>query len=414
MHAASSLPCGSGVNRNVSSLGVLFFFLSLVCSLFAIRGVAASEATSDVVPLTLVGDHVFINVEIGASGPLAFIFDTGAETTVVNSSISARLGLTSDRRESVSGAGQSFEVAAIRDVPLKVGETALGEFTVQSADLSHLERSFGARIDGIIGFHLLRKRVIEINYDESAIKIYPPGFEYGGPGKQIRLKRRKLVSMVLTMHLDDGDPVEDRMVLDTGAGIAMGLSTPFVNKQDLVSRLAADYSTESLGYSEKASTIWRTRLPLLEFEGFKFKNVPVSLYQVQDGFFSERKHAGVLGNSVLKRFNIVFDYARRRSWWMLNDRFDGVPFTINCSGLSLATDHSLERVLVDRVKAGSPADAAGLVVGDEVLAVDDIMTGAVPLHVLESRFDRDGERIQIRFLRDGEQRDVVLQLVAPY
>ncbi|MEL6869631.1 MAG: aspartyl protease family protein [Pseudomonadota bacterium] len=390
----------------------------LRCALwsFVVASAPARSAAPEagVAPFSMAGEFVFIDVIVGDSQPLSFIFDTGAGTTALNASTSARLGLVSQRKERASGAAESFEVESIRDVALQVAGVALGEFTVQSTDLSHLERSIGRRIDGIIGFHLLKRNVVAINYDTSQLSIFPSKKDYPRSGKRVRLKTRNHATTRMTLVLADSDKIDAKFILDNGAGIAVGLSTPFVNKHDLIERMGAEHTIRSRGFSNARPTVRRARIPELEVAGFIFKNVPASLYDVKRGFFSEKRQAGVIGNAILKRFNIIFDYPNRQSWWTPNERFADAPFAVNGSGLSLTLDNDMARVLVEDVQPDSPAALAGLRIDDELVAIDELIVGDTPLHLLESRLDADAQSVSIRFLRKGIERTVTFELQAPY
>ncbi|MEM6707405.1 MAG: aspartyl protease family protein [Pseudomonadota bacterium] len=366
-------------------------------------------------PFELVGDFIFIRVSIAESKPLDFIFDTGAGTTVINSGTIQRLGLTPGRSVSASGAAGTIEVETLRDITIDTGDVALENLKVQASDLSHLERAIGRRIDGIIGYHLLRKRIVEINYDAAELRVHDrKRFRYRVSGQRIPLKARRHAYLKAALDFGDGGVIPARFIIDTGAGIALGLATPFVEKHDAIDRLGATYSRSSSGLSKERPTVFRARVPKVRIDRFTFDAAPASLYQVSQGFFSERRQAGVIGNVILKRFNIVFDYGGNQSWWEPNRTFSDTPFLIDCSGLSLALDADMQRVLIDAVRSDSPAFNAGLRAGDEIRSVDSEPVSKSPLHVVEERLSQDGTTVELQISRDGVPRNASLELVRPY
>lgn len=388
--------------------------ITLCLSIHFASSASAAEPGVLSTPLSLEGDFIFIEVTVGNSQPLEFIFDTGAGTTVINQSASEALGLTRSRRVQTSGAAGSFDVDVIRDVQLSVAGLDLGKFKVQSSDLSHLERAIGRKIDGIIGFHLLKRQVVALDYDAMVLRIYPSSYRYVERGARIPLQRKKLARARTTITLPDGEGITAKFVLDTGAGIAAGFSAPYIRKHQLIDRLQAAHRSRPRGYSGARPTVRHARLPKLLLSDFVFTDVPVSLYDVRAGFFAERGQAGVIGNALLKRFNIVFDYPRRQSWWERNERFRDSPFTVNCSGMSLALDTDLDRVLIDEVQDNSPAAVAGLQSGDELIALQGLKARDTALHELESWLKRDGEVARLRYRRAGVEHAVSIQLAAPY
>ncbi|HEY7007113.1 MAG TPA: PDZ domain-containing protein, partial [Sphingomicrobium sp.] len=80
-----------------------------------------------------------------------------------------------------------------------------------------------------------------------------------------------------------------------------------------------------------------------------------------------RAVAGVYGEPLLSRFRSTYDYSRYRVW--LDPLPDAPPLPFDLSGLSLAKaeDGVLE---VSAVMPGSPAEQAGIRVGDLVAAID--------------------------------------------
>ena len=73
--------------------------------------------------------------------------------------------------------------------------------------------------------------------------------------------------------------------------------------------------------------------------------------------------------------------------------------------LARAIDNGQELgLLIALVEAGGPADAAGLMLGDVILAVDDTAVGQVEQLQEQLAGDRVGKNIPIRITRGGEPR----------
>ena len=87
------------------------------------------------------------------------------------------------------------------------------------------------------------------------------------------------------------------------------------------------------------------------------------------GVLANEQVAGILGNGVLKRFHVIFDWPNRRM--LLAPGPDvNLPFPANCSGLSLEVAPPVyHRLIVKAVLAGSPAAQAGILAGDVIEAV---------------------------------------------
>src|SRR5207247_3603139 len=88
------------------------------------------------------------------------------------------------------------------------------------------------------------------------------------------------------------------------------------------------------------------------------------------GFLARTDLDGVIGNAVFEGSRLIVEYARRR---VIVEPRAGVEARCDydMSGLRLmAQGPDLRRIMVDYVVPQSPAAAAGIRVGDELLAVD--------------------------------------------
>ena len=78
----------------------------------------------------------------------------------------------------------------------------------------------------------------------------------------------------------------------------------------------------------------------------------------------------LIGNEILRRFNVTFDYKRSRLYLEANSHLRD-PFVVDASGLSIRWAPDLDRFLVHDVAADSPASEAGFRTGDAIVAIDD-------------------------------------------
>lgn len=55
--------------------------------------------------------------------------------------------------------------------------------------------------------------------------------------------------------------------------------------------------------------------------GYGFSDCPVRLTQAEAGTLSLHDLDGIVGNPILKMFNITFDYRRKKMYWEPNQSF---------------------------------------------------------------------------------------------
>ena len=118
--------------------------------------------------------------------------------------------------------------------------------------------------------------------------------------------------------------------------------------------------------------------------------------------------AGLLGYSYFKDSRIAIDYPNRILWLDPDPHYRGTqrnlrPFEYSHPGLQLECDGGSIRVL--GVAVGSPADRAGIAVGDTVTAVGTDPVVAAELSEVSRRLEgRPGTYVRIILKRDGVQR----------
>ena len=199
---------------------------------------------------------------------------------------------------------------------LTLGEMALGDFELSVLPLTHLTMPSGEPIDGIIGYDILKSFVVEVDYDADMLRVFDRDTYIPADGAVphdvvflLGNVAQPCVSGEIT--IPGGDVVSGMFVLDAGAGADVVLNSPFVRDHDLVSRLgAADSPTDSAsGVTPDETPVVKSTLPGFTFCGFSLGAVPVTLNLGTSGFLASEGYAGVIGNRVLSRYNITYDYA---------------------------------------------------------------------------------------------------------
>ncbi len=358
-----------------------------------------TEALSKI-PFRLEGNHTFITLKIHESETLHFVFDTGAGGTVINSKTAQKLNLLENKETTAEGASGEVKLKIIENVTLNIGDIELKKVDLQSASLTHLEKVFGVNIDGILGYDLLKKYVVKINYDSQQIEIYPTkGFQYKGNGQEVKIDLGSVPTAMTKINIGDRKNIDAEFILDTGAGLAIGFCTPFAKKHQVKKSMSKTYTSQSRGYSSNIAQVDVGRLAQLTIQTFDFTQVPSSIYDTASGVFALEGIAGVIGNQILKRFNITFDYKRKTSYWEPNHIFENTPFIVSCSGLSLSLDDTKTKVIIENIVPKSPSTTSNLQIGDEVLAIDGIPVSDLTLTKLRKLLRQNDKEIEIKCQR---------------
>src|SRR5215216_5922548 len=91
------------------------------------------------IPIELAGNEIFLQLRVNGSEPLWFGLDTGAGSTVVNTTTAEALGLKMEGGHSSRGAGGHVPSSTVRGVRLDIGGARLEDLAVQTIALTSIE-----------------------------------------------------------------------------------------------------------------------------------------------------------------------------------------------------------------------------------------------------------------------------------
>jgi predicted aspartyl protease len=105
-------------------------------------------------------------------GPLRFVVDTGASTTVLSTQVVQELGLATQPAAALTGGGGAVPVSLGHLDVLRIGLVSVPRVTVAIADfLTPLGERVGVRLDGIIGHNILKEFRPTIDYPRSVLQL---------------------------------------------------------------------------------------------------------------------------------------------------------------------------------------------------------------------------------------------------
>ena len=364
-----------------------------------------------VIPFKLHGAMIVVEAVVDGSDPLAFLFDTAAGGTILNERTAEGLGVIGEEAVLREGATGSAEVVRSKRHTVELGRLKLRNMTLGIVALDHIERRLGLRIDGVIGWPIVSRYAVIVDYDAMQIELHEPrGFEHDmeAPGYDIEAKGTVFFVNV-SVTLESGATFAGKVLVDTGSGGNISFNSPFVRESNVLDQIDGSYEREMQGFSAESSRSHVTMLSGLSIGLHKFVGVPASLSLAEAGATSWSGVMGILGNGVLKRFNMVIDLKRQRLFLEAN-RLYHEAFEVDGSGLELVLDDALQRVTVERVIDGSPAHEAGMKEGDEIVLIDGEDASDLQLPGIRSLLSQDGSEVEFLVGREGEQERIHLML----
>jgi hypothetical protein len=355
------------------------------------------------IPFQLHGSVIVTEFSVDESTPLNFIFDTGAGGTIINESTAASLGIVGDEAVSRQGGTGMAPVELSTDHIVYVEDISFQDVTLGIAELDHIEKRLGMQIDGVIGWLILSQYAVRIDYDAMLIEIYDNNkfeYDFGYSGYTLEVQGTTIFTNV-TVAFKSGNTFTGKVVVDSGAGNTFYFNTPFTEENNLLAEMDTYYERETQSLSTESSHIYTTMLADLSISDYEFSSVPANIAIAEAGALSWAGPMGILGNGVLKRFNVFIDL-QQQMMSLEPNRLYHDQFEVNCSGLELVTDDVFRKVIIDHVYAGSPAEEAGLEVGDEIVQINGANVSDFQLPQVRSMLSQDGEEVEILIDREGE------------
>ena len=140
-----------------------------------------------------------------------------------------------------------------------------------------------------------------------------------------------------------------------------------------------------------------TVLKELRLGPYKFRNVPVNVFDDEYNVTSYPHLGGLIGNDLLRRFNVIINYEKREIHLLPNSHFYDA-FDYSYSGLELYLING--RILIGDVATGSPAEKAGLREGDVVVAINKNFIQNISLY--KAALQNANEGVTIIIMREGQ------------
>jgi citrate lyase gamma subunit len=388
----------------VSAGAILILSLSLTAGAkLQLNESTRSEGLLAEIPLQLYGNMIVTQLSVDESTPLNFIFDTGAGGTMINADTADSLGIVGDEIVSREGATGTTTIVRSTDHIVGTGDLSFRDVTLGIADIDHIERQLGMPIEGIVGWDILSRYAVKVNYDTMLIEIYDNRrFEYDLGASSYRLDVRGTVIFTnVAVAFNSGNTFVGKVMVDTGSGNTLSFNAPFAEENELLTEMDTYYEREIQSISTVSAHIYTTMLTELNIGEYELSALPADIATAEAGALSWSGQMGILGNGALKRFNVFIDLQQKTMSLELNRLYHD-QFEVNCSGLELVTDDALQRVVIDHVYAGSPAEEAGLEEGDEVVQIDGANVSDIQLPQIRSVLSQDGQQIEILINRNGE------------
>lgn len=326
---------------------------------------------------------------------LNFVLDTGSGGISLDSMVVSYLNLPAEKSErTIRGIAGIRNVSFVYNQTLHLPGLSTDSLDFHINDYSILSSAYGLNIDGIIGYSFLSRYIVTIDYDSLKINVYTPGnFKYPKGGFIIR-PHLATIPVVNAMVKDDRE-VASRFYFDTGAGLCLMLSEEFVEDSSLLVKKKKWYNSQVQGLGGKAPMLQGV-IRSMKLGPYKFKNIPAYIFEDEYNITAYPYLGGLIGNDLLRRFNIIINYPQRDMYLMPNTHFKD-RFDYSYTGLNM---YYFDGVIeVGDVMQNSPAEKAGFLPGDVIISIDNLISGTIQEY--KNKMQYPGQKVRVVISRNG-------------
>lgn len=294
-----------------------------------------------------------------------FILDTGSGGISLDSSTCAEFNIITKASDTtITGIGGIKKVHFIFDKSLKLPGLTLQHLNFHVNNYEVLTSVYGEKIDGILGYSFLNRYVVKINFDSNHIEVFSPGkMKYDNGGTLLHPVFTSIP--IQFMRIRDRIKMDYNFYFDTGAGLCFLMTERFAADSAILLKKRKPLITQAegmVGRLQMRLTVMRE----VKIGPYRFRNVPTYLYKDDFNVISYPFAGGLVGNDLLRRFNMVLNYGQREIHLLPNTHFTDL-FDYAYTGLGIYYIDG--KIIVIDVIDDSPAQKAGFIAEDEVISV---------------------------------------------
>jgi predicted aspartyl protease len=265
------------------------------------------------VPFDLYHNSIVVQAKVDGKGPFNMLLDTGVDPSVIDLGTAREIGLKiASTGQQGSGSGTEKNLAYETKLPvLELGNLKAKDVAALALDLSKTSKALGKPLHGVLGYSLLKDRVVQIDYPKHVARFYSksPSPRAARPANGPRLTT--LTFRYQDDILVDGVSVNGKKVvanLDTGSDGSFQLTPDAVTQLGLEAQVAKARASKSVGFNgateNREGTVGNVTLGGISIDGPK-----VVFYGKGTG--RDNQAWGLrIGNAFLKDFVVTVDYQR--------------------------------------------------------------------------------------------------------
>ncbi|MDW3208435.1 MAG: PDZ domain-containing protein [Reichenbachiella sp.] len=379
----------------------IIFSLSITQSLHGQFGFTLPKGAESVeIPFQNFNNLIVLEVTLKNKVAVNFILDTSIEHTILTEkAVGDFLEFRYARKMKLGqNADEIYYGHVAIDAKMSLSDSVstgdVSSMLVLETDYLNLAGLAGTKVHGLIGYDVFKSFVVEVDHSKSILTLHKPE-SFDKPKGYTELpmnivERKPYIETEVV--LESWETRKMNFMLKSGASHAVFFEDDsvdyFLPYRNLEVPIGQSFGGEILGHVG--------RLRSLDIDDFSLEN-PLATFakpeHINQNEESKKYGDGSIGQGVLQRFNVIYDFHHSKIYLKKNNSFSDL-FEYDMSGISISVKNEKDySFAIKSLRKGSPAEESGIQAGDIILSIND-----VPLTI-----DNYGEFLNLFLTKEGKK-----------
>ncbi len=258
---------------------------------------------------------------VNNSKKLSLLFDTGAGSNVLDATKMLPNDVQlSSKIDTIINRGIDGITKVVRSVG---NEIQISNFKWEDETCIVIDYR-NAKFDGVLSWKVFENAIVEINNSDQILVVHKDLPDNILEYSRIEMMNSHGVHYIPVTFRLGKEKIVDWFEFDTGFSKTLNVNYEFSIKHDLYNKLKLLHKDQTSGSASKDISVDKVLLPELHIGEFEMYQIPISLVdKIEQGI----DHNGLIGNAIMKRFDLIIDY-RNNFLYIKPNRLINSPYKI--------------------------------------------------------------------------------------
>lgn len=349
--------------------------------------------------------HIVLPGKVNERFTANIVLDSGADGLYLDSAYFAETGINIQRSQlaTLPGAGSTPQRIVVVLDTVKTTFNGI-QYIPRFTPLIALRPILGESVDGIIGMSFLRDFIVELDYQKRMLKLTKAEEFIGSSGyEELPMETRgNRIYLDLSIGITDDHIIQEKFQIDLGNGGTVDITSPTATKYGLASKAGKKlkYRNVSGGVGGEIQG-HQFRASYIRIGSFQINSPVIDYSSDKSGALAKDEIGGLLGNEILERFKVVFDFKNSKLY--LKPLDDTKPFHSTLTGFSYADRRKeFKGLLITGLFENTEAMMINMRIGDVITHINGLDVNQLEMKDVRTTLKRINTKVKLVILRDGE------------